>query len=955
MSFESPANTTFTAGQNVIIRDEEWLVKNVDKRDGGNTLTCDGVSELVRGVEAKFHTAIDRNIEVLDPRQTKLVADQSSRFIDSRLFIESHLKHTVVNDDQIRIGHRAAMKKENYQLEPARQALKQTRQRILIADSVGLGKTLEAGILVSELMARGRGRRILVVAVKSMLVQFQKEFWTRFCIPLTRLDSIAIQRIRTEIPANHNPFLQYDKSIISIDTLKGNDQYRRFLETAYWDIIIIDEAHNVAKRGSKQSQRSRLAEILADRSDTLIMLSATPHDGRATSFASLMNMLDPTAIPDTESYAQTDYSSKGLVIRRFKKDLRAQTGQSMQEADYLGVNCLASEQEEAAIDAIARLREVRNSLQVLGIEKGFLSSPAACLESVRERIKRLEAIGTEDTEGKRAEEMSSLEALLPLLDEIRPAQFSKYHRLLDELRNSDSSLCWIPSNEDRLVIFTERIATLNWLHDHLQRDLKLKSSEVAVAHGQLNDIELQQVVDDFGNASKPLKLLICSDVAAEGINLHFLSHRLIHFDLPWSLMTYSQRNGRVDRYGQERKPIIAQLITRTNNDLISGDIRILNLLSEKSREAERNIGDPALLMGKFDPDEEEKVVQKIMLSDNKETALDKETKETTSEAESLLDIFCGTSSTTSVEEVTVAETSLFASDFDYCTNALRRLTPEIDDLSVVVNETEQTIEVTAPEELKYRYRRLPSEVRPDDETGRLVLTSSISRMNEAIEYGRTGEDTWPYEQYLWRLSPVTDWLNDRMRVLYHRNEAPLIVLSDGMQEKQDIFLVSGLFPNRRSHPLFFEQVAVEFIDGVYVSVKDYEQLEQWSQLQSDQLVNRGRGTPFLKEVEALVAEAVKQAEDHFEALSSEFKDKLELNLNKQVNELDSLESRQIDALNEWLEKSGQPEQLKKQKRDVRKKEIRNTFDNFVDWVEESMQLSEQPAVRLIAVFTGRTA
>jgi SNF2 family DNA or RNA helicase len=186
-----------------------------------------------------------------------------------------------------------------------------------------LGKTLEAGILVTELIARGRGKRILVLAVKSMLGQFQQEFWNRFSIPLVRLDSVGLQRVRNRIPANHNPFHYFDRSIISIDTLKQDIEYRHYLERAYWDIILIDEAHNVAER-SGSSQRAKLARLLATRSDTLIMLSATPHDGKAESFASLMNMLDPTAIANPRDYSREDFRDKGLVIRRFKKDIMAQ-------------------------------------------------------------------------------------------------------------------------------------------------------------------------------------------------------------------------------------------------------------------------------------------------------------------------------------------------------------------------------------------------------------------------------------------------------------------------------------------------------------------------------------------------------------------------------------------------------------------------------------------------------
>ena len=150
-----------------------------------------------------------------------------------------------------------------------------------------------------------------------MMTQFQKEMWSRFTIPLVRLDSIGIQRVRSRIPTNHNPFYYYDKAIISIDTLKQNSEYRTYLENAYWDIIVIDEAHNVAERGNGSSLRAKLAKLLSSRSDTMIMLSATPHDGRAKSFASLMNMLDPTAIADPEKYGPEDI--KGSLYQALQK------------------------------------------------------------------------------------------------------------------------------------------------------------------------------------------------------------------------------------------------------------------------------------------------------------------------------------------------------------------------------------------------------------------------------------------------------------------------------------------------------------------------------------------------------------------------------------------------------------------------------------------------------------
>ena len=307
----------------VEIRDAEWRIKRVDySSDAGYLLRCEGLSELVQGREALFLSKLDEP-RILDPKDTQLVDDVSSNFGASLLYIDSMLRKTAPSDVRIHLGHRAAVDDLPFQREPALQALEQPRQRILIADAVGLGKTLEAGILTSELIARGRGKRILVLAVKSMLTQFQQEFWTRFTIPLVRVDSTGLQRVRNRIPSNHNPFHYFDRASISIDTLKQDIEYRHHLEQAYWDIIIIDEAQNVAERGSN-SQGSRLARLLSTRSDTLIMLSATPHDGKPDSFASLVKMFDSTAIANQSDYAQEDHRDKGMVIRRFKKDVRDQ-------------------------------------------------------------------------------------------------------------------------------------------------------------------------------------------------------------------------------------------------------------------------------------------------------------------------------------------------------------------------------------------------------------------------------------------------------------------------------------------------------------------------------------------------------------------------------------------------------------------------------------------------------
>ena len=385
----------YAPGMRTIIRDEEWMVKKIEKNNLGNrALHCVGISPLVKDKEVIFLTDLE-DIKVVNPAEIHLIPDTSSHFRRTQLYLESQWRQQIPTDTYLHIGDKAAMDLMSYQLEPAQISLRRPRQRLLIADTVGLGKTLEAGILMSELIARGKGKRILVVTVKSMMTQFQKEMWNRFTIPLVRLDSKKIHDIRAKLPSNYNPFFYYDKTIVSIDTLKRDVEYRTHLENAYWDIIVIDEAQNVAERGDRQAQRSSLAKLLADRSDTMIMLSATPHDGRAKSFASLMNMLDPTAIANPDDYTKEDI--KGLCVRRFKKDVKDQVSGSFLERRIELERCKASAKEEYAYNIFAEMKlqmdlnktKAQGQLFKTSLEKSLFSSPAACIKSIDARLSKL--------------------------------------------------------------------------------------------------------------------------------------------------------------------------------------------------------------------------------------------------------------------------------------------------------------------------------------------------------------------------------------------------------------------------------------------------------------------------------------------------------------------------------------------------------------------------------------
>lgn len=440
----------------IVVRDAEWLVKHVGAvhHEGGRiftVLTCVGVSNLVSGRTSKFiveyeeRPELKQKIQILDPKETRLVQDDSVNYVRTRLFIDALLRRTPATDAKIHIAQDAAMDVLAYQLEPAVWALESTRPRILIADAVGIGKTLEAGVLVSELIERQRGKRILVLAVKAMLEQFQQEFWNRFSIPLTRLDSDGIARLQQRIPASHNPFLYVDKAIISIDTLKQSALYRTYLEQAYWDIILIDEAHNVAERSSG-SQRAALARLLSRRSDALIMLSATPHDGRPQSFASLIDMLDPTVIANPNDYTFDDFKDSKLVIRRFKNDIRDQAQGAFPERDIKTIKVNASLAEQAVYQNLENIefkhidanRKIGSVLFQTTLEKALFSSPAACISTCDNRIGKLRAAKTRVTEA--GEDINTLTNFKQSLSDVDKQSFSKYQALVSLLKNDEKSL-----------------------------------------------------------------------------------------------------------------------------------------------------------------------------------------------------------------------------------------------------------------------------------------------------------------------------------------------------------------------------------------------------------------------------------------------------------------------------------------------------------------------------------
>jgi len=958
--------SAYIPGMRVEIRDAEWRIRRVDRTsDGGYLLDCIGLSELIRGKNGQFLSRLEQDVRVLDPVTTELVDDLSADYRASQLFIGTALRQTPPTDDRVTLGHEGAMDVLPFQLDPVRQALQQPRQRILIADSVGLGKTLEAGILTSELIRRGRGKRILVLATKSMLGQFQMEFWQRFTIPLTRLDSVGLQRVRNQIPTNHNPFHYFDRAIISIDTLKQTLEYRHYLEQAYWDIIIIDEAHNVAKR-SNNSQRYQLAKLLSTRSDTMIMLSATPHDGKAESFASLVDILDPTAIVNWKDYSHEDFSERGLVVRRFKHEVADQLSAAFPAREISTAKIRATDPEEEAFDLVANAefktldgtKRRGGALFRTTLEKALFSSPCACLSTVENRLKML---AKKEQDGDVLEDIDTLDGIALALRAISPDQFSKYQLLTKMLdKSGPSSLGWTRATDDRLVVFTESLVTLAFLKEHLERDLKLKKGELEVLTGTMKDTDLADIVEQFGKSDSKIRLLLCSDVASEGINLHHLSHRMVHFDIPWSLMVFQQRNGRIDRYGQTKQPQIRYLMTESSNSDVRGDQRVLEVLIEKDSQAGKNIGDPSEFMGLYDQQEEEERVAAAMEADTNTGDFgslidDLLFGDVQTQAEDALKPYLPkkkVSNHADLEAITAPSPKLYRDDYSFAKEALNWLKSSGERVDFKLDDAKQQIDLTAPRDLQQQSKFLPREVRPSDY--RFILTTDKSAVQHSVKMMRDAVDAQLAGlHYLWQLHPVMEWLQSRVQDAFGRHTAPVVRLPSKLAEGEHWFVLQGGFPNKRGQALIQQTLAVQVSDGQVASILPAMDFLKQYKLDGSAIPNRGiEGDvhslrDFLPVVVDRANASLKAARDQLEAVRGE-------QLTVRLQQLSELRARHITQLEMELEQSNQVETFKKRKEHERREQINRVFEEYKHWIEETQRTEPEPYIQVIAVLTGNT-
>ena len=496
----------------------------------------------------------------------------------------------------------------------------------------------------------------------------------------------------------------------------------------------------------------------------------------------------------------------------------------------------------------------------------------------------------------------------------------------------------------------ERIETMRFLKENLPEDLGLKTEQVAIMYGGISDIELQKTVEDFGNGSSKLRLLICSDIASEGINLHYKCHRIIHFDIPWSLIVFQQRNGRVDRYGQTRQPEIYYLCVDSQNEKIHGDHRILELLIEKDKEVQESIGDPSEFTGNYSQEDDENDIGNAMeLGESAE-----EFEKKLNSAGGLEELLFGDAGKPEEENATAhckSMPSLFSSDYQYASEALAFLKSQDNShlqYETFAEGTSHTIAVTPTEDLRYRLKMLPPEILPEE--GRFVLCDDRQRMKEEIQRCRDAVDSWPVVQLLWEQHPFMEYLNDKVLASFARQQAPVLEMPDRLQVDETVFIASAVIPNRNGQPMLFSWYGIHYINGCFADIRP---LSDWIvPLALNESSHPNPQRPInLESLERLLPDVVSRVKEAVTHERKLLENGTYPQMEAHLKALDELKKRHAQQLELDFAEQMQTERSKNRK-EQRRHEIDRIFDEYYHWIENSMFIEDKPYIQIACVIKG---
>ena len=614
-------------GQLVEVRRRQWVVTNVSggsmpssKYDRGQHLVnLSSLDEDCLGEELQIIWQLEAGAKVLEKAGLPSITGwDSSERLDA--FLDAVRWGAVTNADRsfLQAPFRSGVTIEDYQLDPLVRAIDMARVNLLIADDVGLGKTIEAGLVIQELLVRHRARTVLVVCPASLQIKWQVEMQEKFGLEFRIVDTNYIKQIRRTRGIHVNPWTSFPRLVTSMDWAKGGEGFRLLKDILpnhaahprKFDILVVDEAHNVAPAAAAkyalESQRTRLIRTMAPHFSHRLFLSATPHNGYQESFTSLLELLDNqrfarTIMPDEKQLRR-------VMVRRLKSDILDANGKPVFPTRKLECLEIDYSEEERQIHTLLGKYTKDRSKTVAGtrfeygtdfvhmlLKKRLFSSPLAfalTLGKHRETLERKTIFNTRDemddrilrkailkTEEEYADDATMEEVqqeAVEMAGELAPPLSQNQKDMLDTLlswadkaaHREDSKakaiLDWLDNHvkmggswsDKRVIMFTEYRATHTWLQQILA-SRGYAGNRLTYLHGEMTMEEREKVKAAFQASpdDSPVRILLATDAASEGIDLQNHCNYLIHIEIPWNPNVMEQRNGRIDRHGQKEDSV----------------------------------------------------------------------------------------------------------------------------------------------------------------------------------------------------------------------------------------------------------------------------------------------------------------------------------------------------------------------------------------------------------------
>ncbi len=628
--------TDFEVGDHVKFAGGRGEITKIEERPNGSHLLHVYTSE---GQLRKLPSGLP-HIEKLDSVVDRLAAGQSDPPLHYDLRERAIQLDLAYRYDRFLSLTNNRIEIEPYQVKAAYEILNSYDQRYLIGDEVGLGKTIEAGMVIEELIARGRAERVLIVAPAPLTVQWQEEMREKFDRNFVIYDRDTVETYRQSHP-NQNVWEQEDFIITSIDFAKQttddpDDDRVSVLDALKnlepeWDVAVFDEAHHLTARRSsddsiERTQRYLVGEAVADNSDSLLLMTGTPHKGKSDQFYFLVSLLDPYRFSH-ESQIHPD-GLEELMIRRLKDEMYDTDGTRMfpeKNIEALGVEMSDAEQQ-LYDDVTEYIREYYNLAQqeenqaagftMVIYQKRLVSSVHAIRKSLENRLRAIQndavaedlpddvqelipRYSTEPetlTEDERTQVEEALETVTVTLNRSQmQAELDRVKQLWQQAKDieTDSKAQLLRQFVDRILqedpdekilIFTEYTDTLEYLRDQV-----FPEHDIAQVYGDLDQDRRRKEMEKF---EEEANLMLATDAAQEGLNLQF-AHIMVNYDLPWNPIRIDQRMGRLHRYGQEHTVEIRNLFFKNTRES-----EILNLLVEKTNQIESDLGMRSDVMGR---------------------------------------------------------------------------------------------------------------------------------------------------------------------------------------------------------------------------------------------------------------------------------------------------------------------------------------------------------------------